>query len=783
MTKKRINELHIVDKETTSELERKLMKHKAIKGFLMASYGFICLFAIFFSISIFKTISDFPDVAILGDTRDQTTILYDINDNPVANIHGDEDRVIVPVDKMSHWLKNAVIAIEDNRFYSHNGIDFIGTLRAAVTNFSGSDEMQGGSTLTQQLVKNSFLSSKRSIKRKLIEAILAVKVEKKYDKDKILEMYLNQIYWGNRCYGVEKAAHRYFRKQANELDLAQSSLLAGLLKAPEGYSPYSNLEGAKLRQNLVLSKMEEYGYITREQREKAMAQKLEFAPKAQQNSKYAYFIHYVTSELRKRYGDDTTRRGGLRVYTTLNPKVQEIAESVMVSSLDKFGAYSGASQGALVCLDVEKGYVQALVGGKDYAESNFNRATQSKRAAGSSFKPVVYLTGFRLGKITPETPIMDAPISFNTGWSIWSPHNWDGRYMGRMNVRSALTQSRNTPTVRVALKVGVQKIIETARLVGLKGHIDRNFSIALGSLGISPLDMATVFSTYARNGSYIEATAIRRIEDSTGKLIEKSQSEAVQVIDKKYVGWLNSILIDVVEKGTGKHAQLKDRVVAGKTGTSDEIRDIWFTGFTPDMVTTVWLGNDRNTPLHGVFSSTCAQIWGDFAKQYYKVVSVTPKTFKLSEDDWKNTILEDEEDITEEENEEKEDKKLKEDETVTTTTPTTQAITPPPQVNTTTTKPNIVRPQYQYPKTQTQQRAQAQRNNYRNNYQQNYNNYQQNYNNRTNNQNYNRTNNYAYQQRVQRARRALQNYRRGYNNNNYNRNYNYNQNYRTYRPQ
>ena len=318
----------------------------------------------------------------------------------------------------------------------------------------------------------------------------------------------------------------------------------------------------------------------------------------------------------------------MRVYTTINPEAQDLAEKVLNKTIKNMPTYTQVKQGAIVSINVDNGYVTALVGGVDFDKSNFNRATQSKRALGSSFKPVVYLTGFRKGIINPDTPIQDAPITLSDGWTSWSPHNWDNRYMGNMTVRRALYLSRNTPTVRVANKVGPDAIIETARLLGIKSHIDRNLSIALGSAGVPPIELATAFTTIARGGVYIEPIVVRRIEDSQGKVLEINEPHPVKVIDSQSVNTLISILVDVVDKGTGRSAKLNDRTVAGKTGTSDDIRDIWFTGFTPDTVTTVWMGNDANKPLRGVFSSNCAKVWAEFTKDYYKIAKIPPRQFE-----------------------------------------------------------------------------------------------------------------------------------------------------------
>ncbi|MGD9581379.1 MAG: transglycosylase domain-containing protein, partial [Vampirovibrionia bacterium] len=615
------------------------------------AFSLILLVVIFFAIAgiaiisvnlghaVASSASDLPDVRLLENHKpSESTLIFDIDDKLVANIHGDEDRVVVPLEKISKNIQKAVLSTEDDNYYEHNGINLKGIFRAFLINIRSGDSRQGGSTITQQLVKNLFLTPERTIQRKIAEAILSVRVESMYSKDKILELYLNQVYWGNRSYGIEKAAKRYFRVSAKDLNLAQASLLAGLLKAPTEYSPYLNFDRSKARQKVVLDKMLKDGFVTQDQYNTAINYKFNFAPPVEQTSKYSYFVTYVIDQLENSYGKDVVRRGGLRVYTTLDPQVQEIAEKVITDSVTKLPKYTKVKQGALVSINVDNGFVQAIVGGVDFDKSNFNRATQSKRALGSSFKPVVYLTGFRKGLITPDTPIKDAPITLSDGWTSWSPHNWDNKYLGAMNVRKALYLSRNTPTVRVANKVGPDAIIETARLLGIKSHLDRNLSISLGSAGVPPIELATVFSTIARGGVYIDPITIRRVEDSQGKVLEINEPHPVKVVDQTSISYLTSILVDVVNKGTGRSAMLPGRVVAGKTGTSDDIRDIWFTGFTPDTVTTIWMGNDENKPLKGVFSSNCARAWKDFSSQYYNIKKIAARDFQAPPENVKKRI-------------------------------------------------------------------------------------------------------------------------------------------------
>lgn len=574
-----------------------------------------------------KGASALPDVRLLEEWRpSESTRIFDREGTLIANISGDEDRVVVPLEEISPNVQRAVMAIEDSRFFEHGGIDIRGTLRAATQNLKGGD-IQGGSTLTQQLVKNLFLTPERTIKRKIAEAVLATRVEKHYSKKKILEMYLNQVYWGNQSYGIEKAARRYFEKPASELTVGESALLAGLLKAPEGLSPYNYPDAAKHRQLVVLAKMEEHGYITRKQRIEAARQEITLNARIPKPSKHPYFVAHVIQELEDKYGRDVIRRGGLEVYTTMNREIQTAAEQALIKGVTSKPDYTNVTNGALVSMDVETGEILALVGGVDFEKSQFNNATMARRAVGSTFKPFVYLTGFRTGLITPNSMISDRPVSYPSGGGTWSPQNWDGKFMGPMTIRKALTLSRNTPTVQIGMKLGIAAVTETAELAGIDSPIDQNSSSLLGSSGVSPLELTTGYATFARGGIMIEPTVIKRLEDNRGNEIEVPREAPKRVFDPDPVANLVSILVDVVEKGTGRSARLEGRQVAGKTGTTDKVRDIWFVGFTPDMVTTVWMGNEKYTPLRGVFSFNAAEVWHEFAEKYYQIRNIPPTTF------------------------------------------------------------------------------------------------------------------------------------------------------------
>lgn len=632
MNEKPLNKLDLVDLKAKSEENQEKFTNKALKTTILLTQGVILLMSLLVSFFIIKLCFNLPDISFIKTIEpEQSTQIFDINDELIAEVNADEDRVYVPIEEISPHFIRAVIAIEDIRYYEHSGIDLKGTIRAFVNNLTGASSIQGGSTITQQLAKNWYLIPKKSLERKFLEALLASRIENNFSKDKILEKYMNLIYLGNRSYGIERAAQKYFDKKAKNLDLAEASLLAALIKAPEKFSPYSNYKEARERQKMVLERMVKHGFITEKQKQKALNRDLKLQPPEITFSKYQYFIDHVLYLLRQRYGEKLVKKGGLKVYTTLDPEVQEIADKTIVEGVKGMPKYTNVKEGALVSIDVETGYIQAIVGGTDYKDSQFNRATLAKRATGSGFKPIVYLTGLRLGIITPKSIVLDAPIAYRTKWNVWRPHNWDGRYYGKLTVRKALTLSRNTPTVRIALESGLENVIETARLLGIRSHMDRGYSIVLGSAGITPLEVATVYTTLARDGVYLEPTAIRRVIDSKGNLLESNKRQPVRVVDSKYVRQLVSILIDVVEKGTGRNARLDGRTVAGKTGTTDDFKDVWFNGFTPDTVTSIWLGNDENESLRGIWSSNCARLWKNFSKEYYAKKNIIPEPFKLPE--------------------------------------------------------------------------------------------------------------------------------------------------------
>ncbi len=545
----------------------------------------------------------------------ESTQILDRYGTLIANISGDEDRTVKPLNQISPYLPRAIMAIEDNRFYHHGGVDVKGTVRAIVSNLKGG-EVQGGSTLTQQLIKNLYLSSERSLGRKLAEALLATRIEKLYDKNKILELYLNVVYWGNQAYGAEKAAQRYFNKSAKDLTLAQAALLGGLLKAPEGLNPYVFPKAAKERQVLVLNAMRHFGFITQAQYNEAVLEPLVY-DRVKVQYQYPFFVNHVRQEMIRTFGEDAVQKGGLKVTTTLDPKLQASAEKAIALAFKTAPAGSNLKEAALITLNIDHAQILAMVGGRDFKVSQFNNATMAQRSPGSTFKPFVYLTGFRLGKITPDSIIYDKPITFNTGYGYWRPKNYDGVFKGRMKIRHALAESRNTTTIQVGQMVGLDEIIKTARLAGVESPIANNFASLLGASGVSVLELANAYSTFARNGARLTPQVILKIEDSAGKELVFNPPKKQQMLPKKAVKMINSALMTVVEVGTGRKARIQGRQVAGKTGTTDQTRDIWFSGYTRDFVTTIWMGHPQNLPLKGLGSGYCVEAWKRFADDYY----------------------------------------------------------------------------------------------------------------------------------------------------------------------
>lgn len=564
-----------------------------------------------------------PDVRVLQNyVPTETTHIYDIKGVPLASLHDEANREVVTLNQISPHLKRAVIAIEDSNFYDHKGINPTGIVRAFIANLETGNTVEGGSTLTMQLVKNLFLSPNRTISRKAAEAVMAIRLEQILSKEDILELYLNQVYWGHNLYGVETAARSYFNKSAADLTLAESAMMAGLIPAPEDYSPFVDYKKAKQRQLTVLKRMQELQWITPQEEADAKKQSLLVGKITSfSSSRLPYVTEAVVQELSERFGREAVLKGGMRVQTTIDMNFQQMAEKTISEwheTLYYRGVYNSLQNGqiALVAIDPRTHFVKAMVGGADYKTSQYNRAIQALRQPGSAFKPFVYYAAFATGKYGPESTVYDTPVSYPDGYGYYSPQNYGGGFSGAVSVRSALENSLNIPAVKLGQEVGLNQVIEVCRILGIKSPIEPVVSLPLGSVDLTPMEMAGAYATFANDGWHSDPTFIVQVTDSQGNVLLDNTPKPRLVLDQWAVASLNSVLQGVINSGTATRAQI-GRPAAGKTGTTSSERDIWFVGYTPDLSTAVWVGNDDYTPLtYGATGGTIvAPIWRDFMLQ------------------------------------------------------------------------------------------------------------------------------------------------------------------------
>jgi penicillin-binding protein 1A len=542
------------------------------------------------------TIQSAPNLR--GDIRPAASAqVFDVNGKLITVLHAVENRLPITLDKIPKDLQNAFVALEDNRFYQHGGVDPRAILRAAWINLVAGGVSEGGSTITQQLAKNAFLTQERTWKRKVQEIIIAFQIEKQYTKKEILELYLNQIYFGAGAYGVEAAAQTYFDKSADKLNLAECAMLAGLPKSPNYYSPFNSMKAAKERQATVLDQMVKYGYLDQATADKTKKVPLKLASSAEPAKpdpkkknqpvevSASYFIDYITSQLIDKYGADTVYKDGLKVYTSLDLEMQKAAEKAMqelpAMSVDKNGLQQ--PQGALVAIDTHTGYVKAMVGGR--GTDKFNRAVLAERQPGSAFKPFVYLTALDSGK-SPASIIDDKPFSAGS----YAPMNYDRTFRGPMTLRTALELSRNIPAVRLAQEVTPERVVRNAQNMGISTLVtsgsnnDITLAMALGGLtrGVTPLDIASAYGVLANQGVRVEPVTILKVVDRNGKVLEQHVPKERVVVNEKVAFLLTDMMKGVIQRGTGAGANI-GRPAAGKTGTTDEHKDAWFVGFTPDI--------------------------------------------------------------------------------------------------------------------------------------------------------------------------------------------------------
>ncbi len=545
-----------------------------------------------------------PDTKQLtvAERRPSVTILA--NDGNIIATFGDLFGQPMTLKEMSPWLPKAVIATEDRRFYSHFGIDPIGMIRAAVADLRTGHVVQGGSTITQQLAKTVFLTPERSFSRKIREALLALWFERHFTKDQILEIYLNRVYLGAGTYGVDAAAHRYFGKSAARLNLYESAVIAGLLKAPTRFNPTRDKAATAARAAQVLGLMVETGTIDQQQAAVAEKSGVELSKVALTRPGARYFADWIADQVRDFAGAGDR---DLTVRTTLDPRLQSAAESAIDDTLARHGLQDVVSQGALVAMTPD-GAVRAMVGGRDYNESQFNRATQAERQPGSAFKPFVYLAGIESG-LRPDDHFVDGPIQIGN----WRPHNYGNRYLGEVTVAEAIAESINTVAAQVAQRAGIPQVIAVARRLGITSDLVQDASIALGTSDVNLLELVSAYAPFANGGTGVLAYGITEITDSGGKVVyRRSGSGPGQVIPPDEVGMMNGMLQGVIAHGTGKAAALP-RPAAGKTGTTQDYKDAWFIGYTADLVAGVWVGNDDNTPMNKVTGGSLpAPVWKTF---------------------------------------------------------------------------------------------------------------------------------------------------------------------------
>jgi penicillin-binding protein 1A len=512
------------------------------------------------------------------------------------------------------YLPKAFIAIEDRRFYSHYGIDPVGILRAAVTNVVHRGVSQGGSTLTQQLAKNLFLSQERTLQRKLQEAELALWLERKHSKAEILELYLNRVYFGSGAYGVEAAAQRYFGKSARNVTLPEAAMLAGLVKSPSRLAPNRNPEGAEQRAQTVLTAMADAKFITEAQAQASIGH-----PSYNVKPAGAGTVNYVADWIGEVLDDLVGQIDqSIVVETTIDPKLQSVAEAAVIDELAAKSVKFNVSQGALVAMSPD-GAVRAMVGGRNYAESQYNRAVTAKRQPGSAFKPFVYLTAIEQG-LTPETIRQDAPLDVKG----WKPENYSHEYFGAVTLTQALAMSLNTVAVRLGLEVGPKNVVRTAHRLGISSKLEANASIALGTSEVSLTELVGAYAPFANGGFGASAHVVTKIRTLDGKLLYARQADQPsQVIEPRHVAMMNTMMQETLISGTARKAEIPGWTAAGKTGTSQDFRDAWFIGYTANLVTGVWLGNDDNSPTKKATGGGLpVEVWTRFMKAAHQGVAV-----------------------------------------------------------------------------------------------------------------------------------------------------------------
>lgn len=586
-----------------------------VAAILVLSGGFILGFYIYFS-------KDLPRLTSVKDYAPKVVTQVLSENGEVLAEFFVEKRYFISIEDMPTVLIEAFIAAEDERFFEHQGLDFFSIMRAMVKNIASMDIVQGGSTITQQVTKSLLLTPEKSYTRKIKEAILAYRMEKSLSKSDILSIYLNQIYLGHRSYGVEAAAATYFDKSASDLNLAEAALLAGLPKAPSAYSPIRHPKRAGRRQRYVLQRMVDSGYISKEEAEKAADYPITITPAENKNIKIApYFTEYIRHYLKQNYGNESLYSEGLQVYTPLNLFMQRGAQKAVESGLASYEKRVGVEegeprvQGALIAMDPQTGYIKALVGGVNFLENQFNRALQARRQPGSAFKPIVYAAA--LDKhYTTTTKVIDSPLVYmvDSDEEFWEPRNFDLQYKGPITLRKALIESRNIITIKILEDIGVGYVVNYAKKLGISTPLNHDLSLALGSSGMSLLEITRAYAAFANQGLLVEPIFITKIVSRDGTVLEENKPRVQQAISPQTAYLVTNLLTSVVKEGTGRRARALKRPCAGKTGTTNDVRDAWFIGFTPDLIAGTWVGFDNQKPLgkRETGAVAASPIWVEF---------------------------------------------------------------------------------------------------------------------------------------------------------------------------
>ena len=584
--------------------------------------GISLLLSVFIGSTLYLfVLLDIPKIETIKDYRPKmTTLVKDSRHEVIKNIY-EENRRLVSMDKMPALLPMAFVAAEDARFYEHPGVDIWSIFRAMFHNIRAGSRAQGGSTITQQVTRSLLLSRKKVYSRKIKEAILAYRIDSLMSKDDILYIYLNQIYLGEGAHGVEAAARTYFNKGVEDLTLGQIALLAGLPQAPSRYSPFRNFDRAKDRQAYVLNRMVEEGYVSAATARMAFDQRLAFYTKKETSDGAEYYLQQVSNYVTNKYGQELLTSGGLTIYTCLDPIMQRNAVTAINKGVKAYTNKKGnrtKPQAALVAMETDTGRIRALVGGTDFSVSQFNRATQARRQPGSAFKPIVYGAALESG-VSPTTVIEDRPITLKgqKRGRTWQPQNFDNRFHGPTILRDGLVHSRNIVAIKLLQQVGTQQVIGLARKLGISSEITDDLTLALGSSGVSLLELTAAYTAFANHGFYTQPLLIEKIIDHEGNILEENRPRNTAVLSRQSARLVDSMLQGVIAEGTGQKAQGLKVTAAGKTGTTDHYMDAWFIGYTSQLVAGVWMGYDKKISMGSGATGgrIAAPIWLHFMKK------------------------------------------------------------------------------------------------------------------------------------------------------------------------